>query len=330
MARLRMTLACWDYDRTRALADGTVRPEGIDLVYLAQPVEETFFRMLRQREFDCAEMSLSSYVLSLGRDDRPFVAIPAFPSRFFRHSSIFVSARSGITRPHDLAGKRIGSPEYQMTAPVWIRGILSDEYGVKVTDAQYFTGGEEEPGRTEKLALDLPPTIRVARIGPDQTLARMLADGELDALYTARAPSTFYSRPNEIRRLFPDYVAAERDYFVRTRIFPIMHTVVIRRDVYERHRWCARELYKAFALAQRKTYRDLAETAAHKAMLPWLTAHVEDAQRTLGADWWAYGLEPNRHVLEAFLRYHHEQGLSKRRLAPEELFAPETLEAFKV
>jgi 4,5-dihydroxyphthalate decarboxylase len=286
--------------------------------------------MLRQREFDCAEMSLSSYVLSLGRDDRPFVAIPAFPSRFFRHSSIFVSARSGITRPHDLAGKRIGSPEYQMTAPVWIRGILSDEYGVKVTDAQYFTGGEEEPGRTEKLALDLPPTIRVARIGPDQTLARMLADGELDALYTARAPSTFYSRPNEIRRLFPDYVAAERDYFVRTRIFPIMHTVVIRRDVYERHRWCARELYKAFALAQRKTYRDLAETAAHKAMLPWLTAHVEDAQRTLGADWWAYGLEPNRHVLEAFLRYHHEQGLSKRRLAPEELFAPETLEAFKV
>jgi 4,5-dihydroxyphthalate decarboxylase len=330
MARLRMTLACWDYDRTRALADGTVRPEGIDLVYLAQPVEETFFRMLRQREFDCAEMSVSSYVLSLGRDDRPFVAIPAFPSRFFRHSSIFVSARSGITRPHDLAGKRIGSPEYQMTAPVWIRGILSDEYGVKVTDAQYFTGGEEEPGRTEKLALDLPPTIRVARIGPDQTLARMLADGELDALYTARAPSTFYSRPNEIRRLFPDYVAAERDYFVRTRIFPIMHTVVIRRDVYERHRWCARELYKAFALAQRKTYRDLAETAAHKAMLPWLTAHVEDAQRTLGADWWAYGLEPNRHVLEAFLRYHHEQGLSKRRLAPEELFAPETLEAFKV
>jgi 4,5-dihydroxyphthalate decarboxylase len=330
MARLRMTLACWDYDRTRALADGTVRPEGIDLVYLAQPVEETFFRMLRQREFDCAEMSLSSYVLSLGRDDRPFVASPAFPSRFFRHSSIFVSARSGITRPHDLAGKRIGSPEYQMTAPVWIRGILSDEYGVKVTDAQYFTGGEEEPGRTEKLALDLPPTIRVARIGPDQTLARMLADGELDALYTARAPSTFYSRPNEIRRLFPDYVAAERDYFVRTRIFPIMHTVVIRRDVYERHRWCARELYKAFALAQRKTYRDLAETAAHKAMLPWLTAHVEDAQRTLGADWWAYGLEPNRHVLEAFLRYHHEQGLSKRRLAPEELFAPETLEAFKV
>jgi 4,5-dihydroxyphthalate decarboxylase len=330
MAKLRMTLACWDYDRTRALADGTVRPEGIELNYLAQPVEETFFRMLRHREFDCAEMSLSSYVLSLGRENPPFVAIPAFPSRFFRHSCIFVSARSGITKPAELAGRRVGSPEYQMTAPVWIRGILSDEYGVKVTDAEYFTGGEEEPGRSEKLALDLPPAFRVARIGPDQTLARMLADGELDALYTARAPSTFHTQPQNVRRLFPDYVAVERDYFARTRIFPIMHAVVIRRDVYERHRWCARELYKAFVRAQAVTYGDLAETAAHKAMLPWLTAHVEDARRTLGEDWWAYGLEPNRHVLETFLRYHHEQGLSKRRLAPEELFAPETLEAFKV
>ena len=330
MARLRMTLACWDYDRTRALADGTVRPEGIDLVYLQQPVEETFFRMLRHREFDCAEMSLSSYALSLGRDERPFVAIPAFPSRFFRHSCIFVSARSGITQPADLAGRRVGSPEYQMTAPVWIRGILADEYGVPVASPQYLTGGEEEPGRTEKLALDLPPGIRVARIDAGQTLARMLADGEIDALYTARAPSTFRTQPEAVRRLFPDYVAVEREYFRRTRIFPIMHTVVIRRDVYERNRWCARELYKAFVRAQAATYRGLEETAAHKAMLPWLTAHVEDAQRTLGADWWAYGLDPNRHVLETFLRYHHEQGLSKRRLAPEELFAPETLEAFKV
>lgn len=330
MARLRMTLACWDYDRTRALADGTVRPEGIELVYLPLPVEETFFRMLRHREFDCAEMSLSSYVLSLGSENPPFVAIPAFPSRFFRHSCIFVSARSGIAEPRALAGRRVGSPEYQMTAAVWIRGILADEHGVPASSPEYLTGGEEEPGRTEKLALDLPPSIRVARIGPGQTLARMLADGELDALYTARAPSTFATRPQDVRRLFPDYVAVERDYFARTRLFPIMHTVVIRRELYERHRWCARELYKAFVRAQAATYRDLAETAAHKAMLPWLTAHVEDARRTLGADWWAYGLEPNRHALETFLRYHHEQGLSKRRFAPEELFAPETLETFKV
>jgi 4,5-dihydroxyphthalate decarboxylase len=330
MAKLRMTLACWDYDRTRALADGTVRPEGIELNYLAQPVEETFFRMLRHREFDCAEMSLSSYVMSLGRDERPFVAIPAFPSRFFRHSCIFVSAKSGITEPAQLAGRRVASPEYQMTAPVWIRGIVADEHGVPVTSPEYLTGGEEEPGRVEKLALDLPAGFRVSRIGPGETLSQLLADGKIDALYTARTPSTFHSRPGTVRRLWEDYVAVEREYFRRTRIFPIMHTVVIRRDVYERNRWCARELYKAFVRAQAVTYRDLAETAAHKAMLPWLTAHVEDARRTLGEDWWAYGLEPNRHVLDTFLRYHHEQGLSKRRLTPEELFASETLEAFKV
>jgi len=325
-----LSLGCWNYDRTRGLLEGRIQPDGIDLTYLNMPVEETFFRMLRHREFDCAEMSLSSYVMSLGRDDRPFVAIPAFPSRFFRHSCIFVSARSGITQPGELAGRRIGSPEYQMTAPVWIRGILADDYGVHPDSVEYWTGGEEETRREEKIKLDLPPNFKVRPIGPDQTLSRMIAAGEIDALHTARAPSTFYSKPDAVRRLFPNYAEVEREYFRRTKIFPIMHTVVIRRDVYERNRWCARELYKAFAAAQRKTYRDLEETAANKAMLPWLTAHVEDARRTLGEDWWAYGLEPNRHVLETFLRYHHEQGLSKRRLAPEELFAPETLEAFKV
>jgi 4,5-dihydroxyphthalate decarboxylase len=330
MSKLRMTLACWDYDRTRALADGSVAAEGIELVYLPLPVEETFFRMLRGREFDCAEMSLSSYVLSLGREDRPFVAIPVFPSRFFRHSCIFVSAKSGIRRAEELAGRRVGSPEYQMTAPVWIRGILADEYRVPVSSVTYVTGGEEQPGRTEKLALDLPPAIRVEPIGPGQTLSRMLADGEIDALYTARTPSTFVTRPGAVRRLFEDYLAVEREYFRRTRIFPIMHTVVIRRDVYERHRWCAQNLYKAFLEAQRKTYRDLEETAAMKVMLPWVTVHVADAKRELGPDWWAYGLEPNRLVLDTFLRYHHEQGLSKRRFAPEELFAAETLESFKV
>ena len=206
MNRLRLSFACWDYDRMRALADGRVRPDGIDLVYLNQPVEETFFRMLRYREFDACEMSLSSYVASLGRDDPAFIAIPAFPSRFFRHSCIFVSAKSGIRKPQDLKGKRIGVPEYQMTAPVWIRGILSDEYGVKVTELEHFSGGEEEPGRDEKLKLDLPTSIRLQAIASDKTLSRMLAEGEIDALVTARAPSTLYSEPDKVQRLFPDYV----------------------------------------------------------------------------------------------------------------------------
>lgn len=327
MNKLRLTLACWDYDRVAALASGAVRPDGIDLVFLAQPVEETFFRMLRHREFDIAEMSLSSYSVSLATEDPPFIAIPVFPSRFFRHSSIYVSATSGITEPAQLAGRRVGVPEYQMTAPVWIRGILSDEYGVRPDGVEYLSGGEEQPGRGEKLKLSLPPQFRLRPIGPQQTLSQMLAEGEIDALYTARAPSTFYSRPDRVRRLFPDFAAVERDYYRRTRIFPMMHTVVIRRELYRANPWIAQSLHKAFAEAQRKTYRDLAETAALKAMLPWLVAHVEEARREMGDDWWPYGFGANRPALETFLRYHHEQGLSPRLLAPEQLFAPETLES---
>jgi 4,5-dihydroxyphthalate decarboxylase len=328
--KLRLTLACWDYDRTRALIDGSVVPDGIDLIYLNQPVEETFFRMMRYREFDCSEMSLSSYVASLGAAEPPFVAIPVFPSRFFRHSCIFVSAKSGIRKPEQLKGRRIGVPEYQMTAPVWIRGILSDDYGVKVTDAEHYSGGEEEPGRVEKLKLDLPSTIRLRPIPVDKTLSRMLADGELDALVTARAPSTFTSRPDAVRRLFPDYVEKEKDYYRRTKIFPIMHTIVIRRDVYAKNPWVAQSLYKAFTDAKAKAYALYNQTAALPAMVPWLIAALEEARREMSEDWWPYGLEPNRAVLETFLRYHHEQGLSRRRLTPDELFARETLESFKV
>lgn len=330
MSKLRLTLACWDYDRTRALADGRVTPEGVDLNLLPLDVEETFFRMLRGREFDAAEMSLSSYCVSLLRDDPAFVAIPVFPSRFFRHGCIFVSTRSGIREPADLIGRRIGVPEYQMTAPVWIRGLLADDYGVDPASVQYFTGGEEEPGRDEKLKLTLPPRFSVTPIGPEQTLARMLADGEIDALHTARTPSTFYSRPDDVKRLFPDFVGVEKAYYRRTGIFPIMHVIAFRRDVYEANRWVARSLFKAFVAAQRITYDNLAVTSAMTSMLPWQVAAVEDARAELGDDWWPYGLDRNRAVLDTFLRYHHEQGLSARRLQPEELFAPETFEAFKI
>jgi len=327
---LPLTLACWSYDRTRALLDGRIRPDGIDLTCLDLPVEETFFRMLRHREFDVAEMSLSSYVVSLFADDPPFVAIPVFPSRFFRHSCIYVNAAAGIARPQDLIGRTVGTPEYQMTAPVWIRGILADAHGVPIDSVTYATGGLEEPGRPEKLALDLPPGIRVNRIGPAQTLSAMLATGEIDALYTARAPSSFGAGDGRVRRLFEDFPAVEREYFRRTRIFPIMHTVVIRRDVYRAHRWIAQSLVKAFAAAQREAYEDLAQTAALKTMLPWLMAHVEDARREMGEDFWPYGLSRNEDALATFLRYSHEQGLSRRRLSPHELFAPETLESFKI
>ena len=330
MAKLRLTLACWNYDRTRALLEERIPVDGIELNYLNLVVEETFFRMLRHREFDVAEMSLSSYTISLFGEDPPFIAIPVFPSRSFRHSCIYVNADSGIREPKDLIGKRIGNPEYQMTAPVWIRGILSDEYGVPVTSATYFQGGEEEPGRPEKLPLKLPPEIQVRPIPLDRTLAAMIASGEIDALYATRAPSTFKTAPDKVRRLFENYQAAEREYFQKTKIFPIMHVIVIRRDVYEKNPWVAQSLYKAFTLAQREAYEDLRETAALKVMLPWLVWHTEETEKMLGRDFWPYGLEPNLDNLSTFLRYSFEQGLSKRQLMPKELFAPESLESFKI
>ena len=330
MAKLRLTLAFWDYDRTLGFLEERVPVDGIDLNSLNLPVEETFFRMLRYHEFDVAEMSLSSYTVSLFKEPRPFIAIPVFPSRFFRHSCIYVNRDSGIREPKDLIGKRVGSPEYQMTAPVWIRGILSDEYGVPVTSVSYFTGGEEEPGRPEKLALSLPPEIRVQPIGETQTLSRALESGDIDALYTARMPSTYGNGRGAVRRLFEDYHTVEREYYLKTKIFPIMHTVAIRREVYEQHPWVAQSLYKAFVLAQKQVYQDLEDTAALKFMLPWLHDHVEQTRELMGADFWPYGLAPNVETLTTFLRYHHEQGLSKRRLTPRDLFAPETFESFKI
>jgi 4,5-dihydroxyphthalate decarboxylase len=327
---LRLSFGCWNYDRTRALMDKSVVADGIELISLNMPVEETFFRMLRYREFDVAEMSLSSYVLSCFLPERPFVAIPVFPSRFFRHSSIYVNAQSGIVEPRDLIGRRVGSPEYQMTAPVWIRGILADEYGVRAEDVTHYTGGEETPNRSEKLPVDLPPRIVLQRIGPDQTLAAMLRDGQIDALYTARKPSSYDGPTGQVRRLFEDFVEVERRYFRKTGIFPIMHTIVIRREIYEANRWVAQSLYKAFCEAKRRTYEDLRETAALKAMVPWLAAHVEEARREMGEDYWSYGFSNNRKTLETFLRYSYEQGLSRRLLSAAELFVPETMEAYVI
>lgn len=328
MAKLELTLGCWDYDRVQPLMDGRVRPDGIELNFLNMIVEETFFRMLRNREFDVSEMSMSSYCVSLTRPDRPFVAIPVFPSRFFRHSCIYVNAEAGIEKPTDLIGKRVGTPEFQMTAPVWIRGILDEHYGVPVDSVTYVTGGEETPNRDEKIKLDLPDNIKVERIGPEDTLAQMLADGRIDALHTARKPSTYDGV--RVKRLFPDHVAVEQQYFRETGIFPIMHVIAIRREVYEANRWIAMNLFKAFREAQALCYEGLKETAALKGMLPFFNAHVEETLATMGDDFWPYGVPKNRATLDTFLGYHHAQGLSSRRLSVDEMFAPETLEEFVI
>ena len=324
---LRLSLACGDYDRTRPLVDGRVRPLGIDLTCLPMTIEEIFFRMARFREFDAAEMSLGSFLVSLSAgEEAPFVAIPVFPSRSFRHSGIYVHAGSGIERPEQLVGRTVGVAEYQLTANVWIRGILAEHYGVPVGSVRYRTGGLHEPGRPEKLAVSLPADVDVAPIGPGRTLSDMLASGEIDALYTPRTPRSFAEGHPGVARLFPDFRAVESAYFRRTGIFPIMHVVVIRADVYRRDRWVARSLMEAFAEARRIALTGLDETASLRYMLPWLPDDVASVRAVLGDDYWTYGLDGNETALAAIARYAFEQGLTPRPYAPRELFVPEVLQ----
>jgi 4,5-dihydroxyphthalate decarboxylase len=330
MGKIRLTLACWDYDRTRALQDGSVQVEGVELVYLPLRVEEAFWRMLRHGEFDAAELSMGSYMMARDKGSPKLIAIPVFPSRAFRHSCIYINTDAGIKEPKDLAGKRVGVPEYQITMAIWARGILQHEYGVGPEKMKWFTGGEKHPGRQEKIKHDLPPGVDVRSIGPDQTLSSMLESGEIDAMVFAHMPSPFVRRSPKVRRLIPNFRDVEKEYYRRTKIFPIMHTVALREDVYQKHPWVAQSLCKAFAEAKRICQDSMYEFSALKYMLAWSIAEMEEERETLGEDAWPYGLEPNRHVLETLVQYAHEQGLIKKRFDLHDLFAPNTLEEFKI
>lgn len=330
MAKLSLTLACGDYDRTRALWDGTVSPEGIDLNYIALPVEEIFWRMVRHREFDASEMSLSSYLMQQARGDTSFIAIPVFPSRQFRHNAIFVHVGAGIQRPQDLAGKRVGLPEYQMTAVVWVKGILQHDYGVPPEQIRWFVGGQEIPGREERVPFPFPRGLHIEPIPPQETLNDMLERGDLDAFIGSRMPSCFLRGSSQVRRLFQDFRTVEQDYYRRTGIFPIMHTVVLRRELYQAHPWVARSLYKAFSQAKELCQEAMYSTSVLRYSLPWLVAEIEEAKELFGADWWPYGVEPNRHTVATLIQYAQEQGLIDRPLALDDLFAPTTFDEFKV
>lgn len=328
MTATDIALACDLNDRTRDLATGEVSPTGVNLNFLPLEVEETFWRMLRHQEFDAAEMSMSSYLMALDQGRPELVAIPAFPSRFFRHSCVFINSNAGIDTPEDLAGKRVGVPEYQMTASLMVRGMLQDEYGVHPADMVWFHGGEEEGGREEKLALDLPDEIELNAIDRDQTLSRMLASGDLDALISARIPSSF--RDGDVERLFPDFKRVEREYYRTTGIFPIMHCVVLRQGVYDEMPWVATELYKAFDQARQNFLARIGKTNELQVGLPWLMDELEATRELMGWDYWPYGVEANREVLETMTRYSAEQGLTEERIDVDELFAPETYTEFKV
>jgi len=329
MSLLPLTMAAVNYDRFRALQERIVEPEGIDLEILPMEVEEIFWRQAKYAEFDVSEMSLSTYVLNFGRDSFPYIGLPVFPSRYFRHQTMFVRSDSGIGSPGELRGRRVGVPEYQITAGVWQRGILADEFGVQPEEIEWFSGGVEQTGRVEKSRVSLPEGVRIHPIGPDQTLSQLLIDGELDALLTAHVPQAFYESERMIR-LFPDYKAVEKDYFQRTGIFPIMHIVVVRKTVLEANPWIARSLLKAFDASLAIARQDLMYRSSLKVMLPWLADHVDETVAALGEDFWTYGIEPNRHVLETFLRYSHEQGLAAKPYTPEEIFAPSTATTFVI
>jgi 4,5-dihydroxyphthalate decarboxylase len=322
-----VTIACGDYDRTAALASGEVPVEGADLTWLPLSPEETFFRMLRYREFDAAEMSLSSYVMTLERD-AGFIAIPVFPSRAFRHNAIYVAPASGITGTADLPGRVAGLAEWQLTANVWIKGILAERHRVPVASLSYRTGGLHEPGRVPKVAHDMPPGVSVTPIPPGRTLSAMLASGEIDVLYTPRLPEAYAS--GSASRLFADPRPEEERYFADTGIFPIMHVVALRRDVYELRPWLARSLYKAFSAALSLAMSRAAETAANRYLLPWSYAETERTWQAMGRDFWTYGLAGNEHTLRTFLRYSREQGLIGKEPTLESLFAPETLETYVI
>ena len=321
MSNLKLTLACWDYDRTRPLIDGRVRPEGIDLEIEILRPRQTFQRMLDSKEFDISELSLASYTALKGRGDCPFVAVPVALSKMFRHSCIYVRSGAGITTPQDLRGKRVGTSQWSSTGLVFMRGMLQHDYGVHPRDMHWFMGGLNSFVEPPLIALNLPNDIRLDFLSGTQTLEQMFAAGELDALFSLYIPKHFLEGSPEIARLFPNYKEIERDYYRRTRILPIMHTVVLRADVHRAHPWAARSVYRAFTEARDLAVGGLYDTDALRVALPWLIDHVEEARRVFGADFWAYGLEPNRAAFEAIGRYVHEQGLSPRVVSADELFA---------
>lgn len=325
--RRHLTFACGATDRVAAIVDGRVGVDGISLNTMVLPVEEIFFRAVRYREFDFAELSLSSYAMSLDHG-APYVAIPAFPSRAFRHSGIWINTSSGITRPSDLIGRVVGVPEYQMTAAVWIRGTLQEHYGVPVDSVRYVTGGLFSPGREEKIPVS-PPGISLTRLD-DASLSTALAQGRIDALYSPYPPTGALDGTAPVARLWPEFRAEETRYFRETKIFPIMHVVAVRRDIYDSDPWVARALFVALEKAKNLAIASLGEGGSLAVALPFAFDEARATRELFGADYWPYGLEPNRKTIDTLMDYAFNQGLTKVRRTPDELFAVETHSSFSI
>ncbi|MGC1351002.1 MAG: ABC transporter substrate-binding protein [Xanthobacteraceae bacterium] len=329
MSKLELSVAVGDYDRTRALIDGSVAIDGVDPIFMTLVPEEIFFRAFRAAEFDICELSLSSYTVKTAQDNSPYIAVPAFVSRAFRHTAIYVRT-DRVKKPQDLKGRKVGLPEYQLTANVWARALLDDEYGVKPADIHWIRGGIEEPGRPEKLAIKLPPGVRLDNAAEGATISGLLEAGEIDGFIAPRPPTLVEKGHPHIGWLFPDPVAVAKDYFKRTGLFPIMHVIGIRRTLAEKHPWLPGAVFKAFEQAKAVGLEKLSDTSATKVTLPFVEEALKNARTLMGEDYWSYGVEPNRKVLDYFLGQHHAQGLSSRRVSVDELFHPGTYEAFKL
>jgi 4,5-dihydroxyphthalate decarboxylase len=330
VADVPITIACGSYDRTRAIRDGRVNVEGCAVTYLPLYPEEIFYRAFHNQEFDVCEISFSSYIRTVANGTAPYIGIPAFVSKIFRHSGIYVRADAGIEKPEDLRGRLVGLPEYQITAVVWMRGLLQHEYGVSPEEIHWRQGGQEQAGRKERTPLHPIPGVDLQTIPDDRTLVEMLDAGELDALFTARAPSSFLGGKPHIKRLFADTSEVEKSYYRKTGMFPIMHLVGIRRSLAKQYPWLPTSVFKAFCQAKELALIDLHDVNALLVTLPWLESETVKTDALMGKDFWKYGVKENQKEIEALTQYSFEQKLVDRKVGIAELFAASTYEMSKV
>lgn len=329
MTKLQLSVAMGDYDRTRALYDGRVQIDGVDPVFMLLNPEEMFFRAMRSQDFDIAELSFSSYLVKHSRGESPYIAVPVFLSRAFRHTSIYVR-RDRIKAPEDLKGCRIGVPEYQLTAIVWARALLEDEYGIKPSDVTWVRGGIDTPGRPEKIKLELPENVRLESAPEGKTITELLDEGEIDAFIAPRPPGVQALRNPNVGWLFDDPTAVAKDFYRRKRVFPIMHVVGIRNALAQQHPWLPGAVVKAFTQSKAAALEALGDTSATKVTLPFVEEQLHAARALMGQDYWSYGVAQNQPTLETFLRYHHSQGLSSRQVPLSEVFHPATYESYSI
>lgn len=323
MAGLKITLACSPSDRSRPVLSGEVPIEGCDAELLTRPAAGLLHGAVNEMAYDVTEMSMSTHLVLTARETPHYVAVPAFHSRTFRHSAIYINKSSGIDRPQDLVGKQVGVREYQQTAALWVRGMLADDYGIDAGAVTWRTGGVDKPGGGERIPIKLPDHIRVDPIGAEKTLSAMLIAGEIDALIAPAEPSAFSD--SSVGRLFPDYQKVEEDYYRRTGFFPIMHGIGVRRSLADEHPWLPGAVYKAFCGGRERALQDLASVGVQRLTLPWARAVLDEARELMGPEIWPFGFEINRSELTTMARYAHEQGLADRVVDPAEMFHPSVL-----